>query len=220
MAPVPREYVVALLDRIDETEYGWQVGGGKFSPKEQKMRNKALVSLLYLSARRISELVGRTYTTKPGKRRKRRKRLVWRGVKVSDFSKMKIEGRDVLVMKCEILKKSRRRPADVILSMEDHPFIDHITVWIDYLRERYGEDTKLFDINRFRCFQLLKQLDPNINNHWFRHMRLSHLAEYLNPYQLTERIGFWESVQPAINYVHGRVSDYLEAVENICERRT
>jgi len=44
-------------------------------------------------------------------------------------------------------------------------------------------------------------------------MRLSHLAETLGPYQLNERIGFWENIDPAVAYVHGRVSDYLEACE-------
>jgi len=44
-------------------------------------------------------------------------------------------------------------------------------------------------------------------------MRLSHLAKALNPYELTEQIGFWETIDPAISYVHGEVSKYLEACD-------
>jgi len=42
-------------------------------------------------------------------------------------------------------------------------------------------------------------------------MRLSHLAETLNIYELKARIGFWESIDPAVAYVHGRTKKYLEA---------
>jgi len=42
---------------------------------------------------------------------------------------------------------------------------------------------------------------------------LSHLTDTLSPCQLNERIDFWESIDPAVKYVHGRVSDYLEACE-------
>jgi len=206
VAPVPRGYVAGLLKRVDKTEYGTRVGGG-LTPLEQRMRNKALISLLYLSARRISELVGRTCTTKKGKT------LKWEGVRVRNFTRMEIAGRQVLVMRTQILKKSKVYLADTILSMGDEPFISHVLKWINYLGDRHGEDAKLFEVNRSRCFQIVKQLDPKINDHWFRHMRLSHLAEYLNPYQLTKRIGFWESINPAVSYVHGRVGDYLEALE-------
>ena len=29
------------------------------------------------------------------------------------------------------------------------------------------------------------------------------------------RIGFWESIDPAVAYVHGRVGEYLEACEKV-----
>ena len=99
------------------------------------------------------------------------------------------------------------------MSMDDEPFMSCVLAWINYLKTTKGEEAKIFTINRSRCFQILKQLDPKINDHFFRHMKLSHLAEYLDPFQLTERIGFWESTSPAVSYVHGRVSDYLKALE-------
>jgi len=212
IAPVPRDYIIKLIEKVDYMNYGYQIGGGKYTPEEQRMRNKALISLLYLSARRISEIVGRTTVTKDGKF------LEWSGVRVRDFSKRKYKDRDgniydALVMRCEILKKSRPYQAEVIMLMDDEPFISYILSWLEYVKKKWGMNAKLFDITPTRSLQILKALDPGINNHWFRHMRLSHLAEYLNPYQLTERIGHWESVAPAVAYVHGRVSEYLKAVE-------
>jgi len=217
VAPVPREYIIELLEKIDRQRYGWQIRGSRnckrrLSPEEQRMRNKALISLLYLSARRISEIVGRVHVTKNGEI------LEWRGVTVKDFSRRKIRDRsgrtfDVLVMRCQILKKKKPHIAEVVMRLDDQPFISHILRWIEYIKQKWGESAKLFEITPERSLQILKKLDPNINNHWLRHMRLSHLAEFLNPYQLTERIGFWSSLGPAVSYVHGRLSDYLRAVE-------
>jgi hypothetical protein len=171
-------------------------------------QNKSLISLLYLSARRISEIVGRKY-----------KGFIYEGVKLKDFREDTLESRDVLIMNCLILKKWHRKTdepkiirKDVIMDMGDAPFIEHILTWREHQQEAAKE--KFMPITRSRAYQILQQIDQRIvGPHWFRHMRLSHLAETLSPYQLNERIGFWESIDPAVAYVHGRVSDYLEACE-------
>ena len=206
-APVSRDYIRMLVDKVDSVNYGFSIKGG-LSPTEQKLRNKALISLLYLSARRISEIVGRAY-----------KGFTYEGVKISNFRTDKLEGRNVLIMSCLILKKWRKKTdeprivrGDVIMDMEDQPFIDWILTWLE--RQKRLEEEKYMPISRSRAYQILQQIDSRIvGPHWFRHMRLSHLAETLNPYQLKERIGFWENIDPAVAYVHGRVSDYLEACE-------
>ncbi|NIO37995.1 hypothetical protein GTO27_09875 [Candidatus Bathyarchaeota archaeon] len=208
MAPVSRDFIRLLVDKVDTVKYGHSVIGG-LSPAEQQQRNKALISLLYLSARRISEIVGRTY-----------KGFIYEGVKLKDFRLDTLEGREVLIMNCLILKKWRRKAdepkimrRDVIIDMEDSPFIEHIQAWREHQQESRKE--KFMSITRSRAYQILQQIDQRIvGPHWFRHMRLSHLAETLNPFQLNERIGFWERIDPAVAYVHGRVSDYLEACEN------
>jgi len=46
---------------------------------------------------------------------------------------------------------------------------------------------------------------------------MSHLAETLSIYELKERLGFWESIDPAIAYVHGRTAKYLEACKKARE---
>ncbi len=200
-----------LVDKVDTIEYGNSIIGG-LSPIEQQQRNKSLISLLYLSARRISEIVGRKY-----------KGFIYEGVKLRDFREDTLEGRDVLIMNCLILKKWRRKVdepkivrKDVIMDMEDSPFIEHVQAWRDH-QQNAGKE-KLMPITRSRAYQILQQIDQRIvGPHWFRHMRLSHLAETLNPFQLNQRIGFWERIDPAVAYVHGRVSDYLEACEHARE---
>lgn len=205
-APVSRGYIEDLIKKVDLQDYGFSVIGG-LSPQQQKLRNKALISMLYLSARRISEIVGRSYAGD-----------TWGGVKVSDFRYDTLGGVKVLIMNTRILKKGtkndglREEYADVILDSRDTPFITHLENWINH-QTQTGEE-KLFPICRSRAYQILKDIDPIIvGPHWFRHQRLSHLAEYLNPYELTEQIGFWETMDPAISYVHGRVGSFLDAIK-------
>jgi len=211
-APVSRGHIEHLVKKIDSMNYGIPFAYGDCSPEEQKMRNKALISLLYLSARRISEIVGRTY-----------KGYTYEGVLVEDFREEEYEGEEVLIMNCEILKKWRkieegsdeRKPLakryDVIMLIDEEPFMTHILDWLDH-QKRYGKNTKYMPISSTRAYQILRELDPQIiGNHWFRHMRLTHLAETLNPYQLTQKIGFWEGIEPSMAYIHGRAKDYYEA---------
>lgn len=102
----------------------------------------------------------------------------------------------VLIMNCRILKKWKKKSdeprivkADVIMDMNDIPFIEHITSWLEY-KKSIGEE-KYVCITRSRAYQILRELDDRIvGPHWLRHMRLSHLAETLSPFQLNERIGF------------------------------
>lgn len=216
-APVSRDYIAKLLDKVDQQNYGYSIRGG-LKPAEQKLRNKALISMLYLSARRISELVGRVYKDEESGIED-----VWEGVKISSLRYDKLQDTEVLIMPCRILKKGSRKKglrvvtAEVIIDCSEEPFMTHINEWVTFQKEK-GED-KLFPLSRSRAYVILQEIDPMIvGPHWFRHMRLSHLGEVLNPYQLAERIGFWESIDPAIAYVHGRVSTYLDAVKKLRRR--
>jgi integrase len=208
-APVSRDFMRILIERIDRMEYGPSIRGG-LTPDEQRARNKALISILYLSARRISEIVGREY-----------KGDIHRGVLTRDFSKSTMEGRDVLIVRCRILKKWNRKTdeprlveADIIIPMAEQPFVQHVLAWLQHQRKAGVE--KYMPMCRQRAYQILQQVDPRIvGPHWFRHQRLSHLAEHLSPYELNERIGFWQSIDPAVSYVHGRVSAYLDACDRV-----
>ena len=57
---------------------------------------------------------------------------VYEGVILKNFREDTLEGREVLIMNCRILKKWKRKEdkpklfeADVIMDMADQPFIEH-----------------------------------------------------------------------------------------------
>jgi hypothetical protein len=199
------EWVLGVSKKKIKKGYGESICGG-LSPEEQRQRNKALTSLLYLSARRVSEIVGRKY-----------KDYVYDGVMLSDFREDILDGQDVLIMNCRILKKWNRKKdvakihyGDVIMDMADEPFIGHILSWLE--RQKEEGEIKYVSLGRNRVYKILHELSPKIvGPHWLRHMRLTHLAETLDIYELKSRIGFWESIDPAVAYVHGRVGKYLDA---------
>jgi hypothetical protein len=213
--PVSRGYILHILEKIDTIPYKVRVGGG-LTPDVQRIRNKALVSFLYLSARRISEVVGREY---PWRKRGTIKHIhsdTWVGINVDDVRYDTLSNVEVMIVTCRILKKGslkhglKKDIEYMVIPMDDKPFITHITEWIEYQRS-VGE-TKLFPLSRTGVYLILRRIDPSIvGPHWFRHQRLSHLAEYLNPYQLTADVGKWSTIEPSLSYVHGRIGDYLEA---------
>ena len=204
-APPSREYLEGVLDRVNTMDYGVAIGGG-LSVEEQRLRNKALIAFLYLSARRISEVVGlvshSSAHTPP-------ERLP--GIMLKDIRHDTLEGVPVMIVNCRILKKHKPEYGEVIIALAEAPFIEWLQLWITHQREA-GED-KLFPISRVRAYQIIQQIDPSIvGPHWFRHARCSHLVDGgLDAYQLAERVGFWASIAPSISYVHGRVSTYLDA---------
>ena len=212
--PVGFTNIETLISKVDKQDYGYSIRGG-LSPEEQKLRNKALIVLLYYSARRISELVGRTIKLDVGYD-------TWPGVKVKDFRFDTVKGRDLVIMNVRILKKGKARRGSIKqvfreVAIDIHwPLMSHFLTWFEH-QQKLGPEAKIFNVNRSRAFQILRALDEKVFNHWLRHQRLSHLGEYLTPFQLNERIGFWEKLDPAISYVHGRVSAYLDAGDKVAK---
>lgn len=103
----------------------------------------------------------------------------------------------MLIMKVKILKKRKKTEKVLQMIRKDSPFIEHVLRWIEHQKKKYEKkDVKLFDICRSRAWQILKELDPDIFNHWLRHQRLSHYAEFMSPYELRARVDFWETIQP------------------------
>ena len=206
MIPVSFEYIRNLVKKVDQTRYDSTL----------KLRNKALIVLLYYSARRISELVGRKLILNDDSIDE------WPGVCVEDFRFDKREGRDTIIMNVRILKKGRAKKESIkrvfreVVMYCDWPLMEIFIEWYKHQIYTLGPDTKIFNLSRSRAYQILKELDPRIiGNHWLRHQRLSHMAEFLTPFQLNERLGFWERLDPAISYVHGRIGKYLEAGDKV-----
>lgn len=207
MVPVSFDYIKRLVDKVDETHY----------PEHMKLRNKALIVLLYYSARRISEILGRKLNLDDGSLD------VWPGVCVKDFRFDKRKGRTILIMRVRILKKGKAKKESIrqvfreVVMHCDWPLMKIFLKWLEECRSE-GPETKLFSIGRSRAYQIIVELDKRVvGNHWFRHQRMSHMADFLTPYQLNERLGFWESPAPSISYVHGRVGAYLEAGDKVVE---
>lgn len=204
--PVSRAYIEALLPRVDALDYGVSVRGG-LDPASQRLRNKALIAFLYLSARRISEVVGLVSHPSADAPLERLP-----GVMLKDIRYDTLAGRPVMIVRCRILKKRKPEYGEVIIDLDEAPFIHWVKLWVKH-QEAAGEPS-LFPMSRSRAYQILQQIDPAIvGPHWFRHARCSHLADSgLDVYQLTERVGFWNNITPSINYVHGRVTTYLDAL--------
>jgi len=207
LAPVNLQYILGLIEKVDKQNYCFSLQKG-LTGEEQKMRNKALISLLYLSGRRISELVGRTLKDEEGNVVD-----VYEGVKLKDFRIRKVKNRRVLVMRFRVLKKGRiktwkekgrfpKKVAEIELSFHDKPFINYVLGWLRHLQNKgASSETKVFNLSRFRAYQILRELDRDVWLHWLRHQRLSHLAEFLSPYELARKVGFWSSLEPALSYV-------------------
>jgi site-specific recombinase XerD len=72
---------------------------------------------------------------------------------------------------------------------------------LEYIEERRTE--KLFDIGRFQVYRVVRSLDNDIFPHWFRAQRASQLAlEY--GFDMHDLIDFfnWKSLQTATHYSH------------------
>jgi len=235
LPPVSRQYILNLIKKVDSLHYDdfW------------KKWVKALIALLYLSGRRISEIVGRKYPERGPPID------VYEGVKMEDFEIVSVAGRRVLRMHCRILKKGRLKIvcprcgmlnakenrfcskcglelaplnlqeiekggirqvwADIHMRLDD-PLIDYVLDWLKYLKS-IGHKGRVFPITtRQRAWQIMKEIDPNIWNHWFRHQRFTHISEVMDPYELKE-FAHWETIEPAVAYVHRSPRRILEKIE-------
>ncbi len=218
MTVVSRNYIRGLIKKADSQ--------GRYSPQYSYLilRDQGLVALLYLAGRRISELVGRTYEYEKGPLKGQLD--IYEGVTLEDFEKDTIKGREVLRMRCRILKKGSwkkglKEVTETINIRASDPLTQYVEAWLVWLLEHErGWEDKVFSISRQRAWQILTSLDPKINNHWCRHQRMSHAAEVMDPYDL-QAFARWESIEPATSYVHrapGRILDRLEEADKLAER--
>ena len=211
-----RQDIVDIVEKVGHNTYSSQ--GSALTSDEQSLRNKALVSFLYLSARRVSEVVGRHVTYLNPKDVSTVVVDEFKGVGLSDIRETVINEVPVLVFNTRILKKGRLKQrglremhADTTIDLRDSPFSDYIVAWIAH--QRLAGKNVLFDIGRHRVYQILRDADPLIvGPHWFRHQRLTHLAQTLDPYAL-RNVAHWSNLNPAMSYVHNNPIDYLAACE-------
>jgi len=148
----------------------------------ENLRDKVFIILLYLTAGRITEVLDL------------RKRHF-------DYT----TSPDFIIVSIKTLKRKKGVVRRKLPVRKNEPLVSILT---DYLKNKELND-KLFSITRQRGWQIIKQIDPRIWPHLFRHTRLSELANKLTDQQLTVYAG-WSDSRPAKNYVFLRWTDLAE----------
>lgn len=151
--------------------------------KALNSRAACLVAFLYLSGRRVSEIL-----------HLRASDLTWDDDYLSFRTRiMKRKGHPE-----ETIEIGLRSPAAKLLM----PFVrDHIAT--------LDPESYLFPSMRGGhigygwAYQIIRAIEPAVWPHWFRHMRLTHVAEVMNIYELTE-FAKWADIRPAVDYIHVR----------------
>lgn len=154
------------------------------------LRNQALISILYLTAGRCSEIVGKDFN---------------RGIKRSDITQVTEDDRAFTVFHLENLKNPDKKMKDVPVAhdrMLDKAFLNIIDSYLEYLKPQ--PENKLFCLSPRRTRQLVNNyFGSDCSTHYFRHMRLTHLTQFsrLNQWELMQIAG-WRSPEMAMHYIH------------------
>jgi len=167
------------------------------------VRNKALISFLYLTACRIEEVV---------------KFIIDGEIIGEPITKKQIEIRDNLIiirdvraLKSRVKNKVRNIP--IIKNRLESEFID---IFLLYYNALENKDSYLFNITRQRAYQILERV--NLFPHFLRHSRLTHLVtDYdFSESQLRHFTG-WDTSGTATHYTHLRLSDLISKMQKESE---
>ena len=193
-----------LEPAIQRKEINHIVNSIKISPKmtnEEKnviFRNRVLVCLLYLTSARISEVLS---------------------LKKSNFDFNTTKSTNYLIRKMKN-QKNKKNPTKIIPIPKSDKFSKDIKLYVERLPKEnsylFYQRKKVFGwtyerinkpMHRSTAFRIIKKIDPDIWCHWFRHQRLSHLAENLTDRQLIGISGH-RSSQNLEHYVRLNPSAY------------
>lgn len=151
--------------------------------KAKRTREACLIAFLYLSGRRINEVLH---------------------LKKSDL----IFESEYLTFETVILKrkeKPKERIAIDTLSVSGKLLFPYIEKHLETLETNsyLFPSRKGGHITRQSAHRLLRGIDRGVWCHWFRHMRFTHFVQHNNdPFALRE-FAKWRTLEHAINYVHG-----------------
>jgi len=147
------------------------------------LRDKALISFLYLSGARVSEVVMK--------------------LKVKDIKIEKQEDRLFYIF--HIYTEKRREKMDVYRRVgipfdNNQVFLDIIINYIN--KHQLNNSDYLFDIHRRTAYRIVKK-HFGFNPHFLRHTRVTHLTTMygLNAQELLQYIG-WSDIRTASVYTH------------------
>lgn len=188
-------------------------------------RTRALVILEYLTGGRVSELVGRKehylYSKEAIEGAKAIAQIKNKeggvilkykilqeeiGIKKNNLLITEMQGRKVLLIKMYNRKNKTKKRKEIPIPIDKEEAM--IAYLVDYLNTLAPEG-RLFPFGRIRAYQLVMAA-TGINNHFYRHIRASHLVMYhdYNEYKLIRFMG-WSDGRPAKSYMALRTQDLL-----------
>jgi len=185
------------------------------------LRVQALVVITYLTGGRITEIVKEKYLRKviykkdeDGKLIKEgnlyaiesveKKHIDYPGIIKSDIKYTTLDGRKALIIDMQNRKNKtqKRKQIPLIFDIE----FEFMSILEEYLRTLRDKEP-LFNFGSRRAYDLLVR-HTGFNCHWFRHIRLSHLASIykMSEFRL-ERMAGWSDARPAKKYVKMMLED-------------
>lgn len=153
----------------------------------QDLRTKALFIMLYLTAGRVTEVCGEL--------RKKNIELKYK------------RNRAVMLISMPNRKHRTRHFKDIPIPLDKEGVL--VKFLNEYLKTKYMDDV-LFKFGKIRAYQLVRGA-TGFNNHWIRHLRLTHLI--LNHdfnEQLLVKFAGWTNSLPAKEYMEIRWGDILD----------
>lgn len=187
----------------------------------KRLKDKALISFLYLTGCRIEEVVkfiqekrnNRVIINRETKQREN-KPIIYRTLKGDPIQKKQIEITDSYIIIHNVRTLKRRqdslllRSIPILRSEREKTFIDIVLKYIEPLEE----NDYLFNMTRQSAYKKLKKVV--LFPHWLRHIRLSHLAiDYNFTHAELRQFTNWSSGAMADKYIHLNVTNLLNKMD-------
>lgn len=160
----------------------------KYISSIRNLRDKALVSLLYITAGRVSEVLEITRES---------------------FDKTVKSNRNIVIIKLPNRKHKKRYYKEIPVPLDRKDNIFFLKVVEEYVNSSPGIH-KLFPISKQRVWQILRK-EIDMNPHYLRHIRLTHLVTMYDfrEQQLILYAG-WTDSRAAKHYMELKIEDVLE----------
>jgi len=171
------------LKRIDIPSYSKIL---RYVKEIEDKKVRALFSILYLTAARISEVVRR--------------------MEKKDIEIIEKDGKKIMLVTLFNEKNKQRKIKKIPINIEkEYPLVVAFLEYVDSI-----EDDVIFKFSRKHAFKLLRKY-VGVNPHYIRHIRLTHLVTEFNfnEYELKIFAG-WTDTRPAKSYIEMRWSDLIK----------